>query len=283
MDRDPTETGTTTVVETAGSKPIPWVARKINRRAFLTTTAGAGAALAALYVAPKFNTVHANAAFEGLTGPPCIWDTTKFDFEEYPDGGGTSDTYSGQRIDNEYALWGIAISTNHGSSNPAMIFDSTAAHGPAGHVTGGDHDLRTPSVSGGHTTQAFGNTDARHMVLIISEDNDATDPDDRAGGGEIYFDFSVPIAVTYVDILDMDDGNSTYGSGRAKLWNGTTLINRNGNTSDPLDVNRYKFPPKGNNSLQRIYIHADDQVAITRLEIEFNHSGAIAEIGFKCP
>lgn len=259
--------------------------RGITRRGFMTKGAVAGAAATALYVAPQFTTTFATRAYAQVTGA-CIWAAIgKIDFEMYPlAGGGEAATVSGQHIDGEYSPWGVTVSTSR-SDHPAMIFDSEAANAPGGftHVTGGDHDLRTPSASGGHASEALSNDKHLHKVLIVSEDHNPddpfSDPDDdasHASGSELFFDFAIPTAVTYVDILDMDDGNSTDGSGRAKLWQGAVLVNNGG-------VNGYKFPPLGNNSWQRISIDASDQVAITRLEIEFNSSGAIAEIGFKCP
>ena len=248
----------------------------------------ATAAATALYVAPQFSSTFAKLAYARVSGP-CIWAAIKkIDFEKYPtSGGGEAATTSGQRIDNEYSLWGLSVSTSRGTNHPAMIFDSRASNPPGGatHVTGGDHDLRTPSASGGHPLSESHSTNDKHLdkILIITEDNDANDPDDHAGGGEIYFDFAIPPVITYIDILDMDDGNSDTGSGRAKLWNGATFINGGGVVGSVADDNKYKFPPLGDNSWQRITIDPSDQVAVTRLEIEFNSSGAVAEIGFKCP
>ncbi len=258
----------------------------VTRRSFLMKGAVAGAAATALYVAPQFTSTYARRAYAQVTGP-CIWaGIQKIDFEKYPlplPGGGEAATYSGQVIDNAYDEWGVKIWTSNGLTHPAMIFDSEAAAPPGGdHVTGGDHDLRTPSLYPGfHGEWHSTNKTHLHKILIISEDNAPDDPDDEAGGGEIFFEFKYPPAVTYVDILDMDDGNTTNGSGRAKLWadvGRTTLINSGG---DP--DNRYKFLELGNNSWQRINIAASDQVAVKVLEIEFNSSGAVAEIGFKCP
>lgn len=254
----------------------------ITRRGFMTKGAIAGAAATALYVAPQFTTTLAQRAYAQVTGP-CIWTARTLDFETYPSGGGSVNTSPGQIIDSEYSDWGIAVSTLS-ASHKAMIFDSADP-------SGNDPDLGTPTsaaphfgpgVGSGGTPGGLGpNLLPLGKVLIISKDNVIADPNDYAGGGEIYFTFSgsnLP-AIAYIDVLDQDDGNSTTGSGRAKLWSdalGGTLINTGG-------VNVYKFDQLGNNSYERINIAPADQVAVKVLEIEFNSSGAVAEIGFTCP
>ena len=74
-----------------------------------------------------------------------------------------------------------------GPDNDAMIFD-------AANVTGGDDDL------GDHPAQ--GN------ILIISEDDDASDPDDSADGGTLVFDFSEEVNVDSIVIIDADGGGT---------------------------------------------------------------------------
>ena len=83
-------------------------------------------------------------------------------------------------------LPGVTISaqrdTNNTAENDAMIFDSA-------NPTGGDSDLATASQ---------GN------ILIISEDNDSSDPDD-AVGGEIVFDFDYPSDLYDIKLIDIEE------------------------------------------------------------------------------
>ncbi|MGF1501701.1 MAG: TadE/TadG family type IV pilus assembly protein [Paracoccaceae bacterium] len=66
-----------------------------------------------------------------------------------------------------------------------MLFDSQ-------NPTGGDTDL---------ASVGFGN------VLILSEDGDATDPDDHGPGGMLIFQFDVPTKVEDISFLDADQAN----------------------------------------------------------------------------
>lgn len=76
--------------------------------------------------------------------------------------------------------------------NQAMIFDATCG-GAAASCTGEDPDLFQP---------ALGN------VLIISEDDDAADPDDADVGERMEFDFSSwgvgVVTVVSIDVLDVE-------------------------------------------------------------------------------
>lgn len=71
------------------------------------------------------------------------------------------------------------------NGNQAMVFDSNR-------YTGGDSDL---DVQLGH-------------ILIISEDNDSSDPDDNASGGIFYFDFNFPVTLESVDVVDIENNKS---------------------------------------------------------------------------
>ena len=82
---------------------------------------------------------------------------------------------------------GVDVSVNsNGAHDVAMVFDTN-------NFTGGDRDLRGPF------TNAAGDRLRPGNVLIISEDNDASDPDDERRGGTITFMFD-----TLVDILGFD-------------------------------------------------------------------------------
>lgn len=65
----------------------------------------------------------------------------------------------------------------------AMIFDTD-------NISGGDSDL---SIGDGN-------------VLIISEDNDSSDPDDNGKGGTLTFDFDDPTNVSSIVVIDTEEG-----------------------------------------------------------------------------
>lgn len=102
------------------------------------------------------------------------------DFEGFAAG----DNITGQNISGATFTVTNNTGTDISSNNPLMIFDSA-------NPTGGDSDLATPS---------FGN------ILIISEDGDANDPDDNAGGGVIIATFDT--AVTSITGVTVDVGDS---------------------------------------------------------------------------
>jgi hypothetical protein len=88
----------------------------------------------------------------------------------------------------------------------AMVFDSA-------NPSGQDSDLGTPNVrfggpgigkDGGGPTKLFPNTMPRGNILIISEDENSSDPDDNAMGGELHFTFDPPRYLATVGLLDND-------------------------------------------------------------------------------
>ena len=91
---------------------------------------------------------------------------------------------------------GIVIDTDQRSSalDVGMIFDSSCFGG----CSGGDTDLRTP---GYHPT----NVESLGNVLMISEDGDASDPDDSALGGHITFHFPYTALVSSITVIDVEE------------------------------------------------------------------------------
>jgi hypothetical protein len=91
----------------------------------------------------------------------------------------------------------------------AMVFDSE-------NPTGEDFDLGTPhrKVGGpgigkaGKPNQLFPNIAAKGNILIISEDNDSSDPDDTERGGVLTFEFDTPTDLGSIGLLD-NDGTSS--------------------------------------------------------------------------
>ena len=146
----------------------------------------------------------------------------------------------GTVIDDEYAALGVTIEaqrkTNNTSENDAMVFDSTMP-------TGGDTDLETKTQ---------GN------ILIVSEDNDSSDPDD-AIGGTITFTFDNPSKVYDIKVVDTEEG----GTITATLADGSTVA---------IDI-----PKIGNGAIDQVLIDLDDVVA---LEVMLAGSGAIDDLCF---
>jgi hypothetical protein len=126
--------------------------------------------------------------------------------------------------------------------NDAMIFDTD-------NPTGGDHDLA-------YSDQ--GN------ALIISEDNDGSDPDDNAGGGTFTFEFDDPSTVTSLTLLDIEEA---------------------GGTIDLYDVdgallNSVAIPAAGDNSAQDIDINTD---GVATMNVTLVGSGAVDDLCYIAP
>lgn len=93
--------------------------------------------------------------------------------------------------------------TTSGNPRELMIFQSNCFEIGMPQCTGGDSDLSTIDVPGTVTPITAGN------VLIISQDNDDTDPNDSAAGGVIITTFDTD--VTAVEIVTIDVGDSDTG------------------------------------------------------------------------
>lgn len=119
------------------------------------------------------------------------------DFEGLAEGSIVSLLSSGNGISGDLIAGTIDVFGDRnpsGGGNDAMIFDATCAGGPASNCTGDpDEDLFQP---------------AQGNVLIITQDNDAGDPDDAWEGGIINFDFSDfgggSVYIDKLTILDTD-------------------------------------------------------------------------------
>ena len=92
-----------------------------------------------------------------------------------------------------------------------MIFDSS-------HPTGGDEDLGTPNKdfggpgvgNAGKRGKPMENSVSQRNVVIISEDEDSSDPDDHGKGGVLKFVFTNPVDLKEVGLLDNEeDGKQT--------------------------------------------------------------------------
>lgn len=171
---------------------------------------------------------------------------------------------AGQVIDNEWAAWGVQVTSNSSSSHPPMIFNTASP-------TGNDEDLGSPNEDfggpglgvGGRSGQPGQNSTPQGKVLIVAESNNSADPDDSAGGGSLIFTFAMPVRVDEVRILDIDDVNA---AGTIKAYSdgaGTSLVA----TGKMLGL--------GDNAVQTVGVNARD---VRRLDIQFPESGSVAAL-----
>ena len=191
------------------------------------------------------------------------------------DGDGDSPSAPGQIITCQWEdEWGCVSATNDSPDGPhlAVIFDSA-------NPTGGDLDLGTPIagpeqcqlgdgfVVGAHPCTAYGH------VLIVQENADGCDdgfcdvPDDEGWGGTInlWFPPFPGRAPCWMDLLDVDD------PGGATVRTYCDLCG-----PDPIDD--LFVPPGADHSLTRVYF---SQKCVTRVEVSFAGSGAIAEWAYE--
>ncbi|MGF1537059.1 MAG: glycerophosphodiester phosphodiesterase family protein [Elainellaceae cyanobacterium] len=136
-------------------------------------------------------------------------------------------------------LTGVTVST---SGPEAMIFDTA-------NPTGGDTDL---------ASDVLGN------VLILSEDGDASDPDDNAAGGTFEFTWDELVNIASVGLLDVEETGgfiTAFGDDGAVLGRfDTTNLTANGafgTAAVDMDIE-----------------------GVRRLDVTLTGSGAIAEVNF---
>ncbi|MDX1547322.1 MAG: T9SS type A sorting domain-containing protein [Rhodothermales bacterium] len=181
--------------------------------------------------------------------PPAL-----IDFEGLPAGTVFKSTIAGDDTNLQHVagvhIYAFAGDTG-GNPRRAMIFDTA-------NPTGGDTDLQTPGTGTGNTTP-------RGNVLIISEDNDESDPDDNASGGYLVFYYDKEVTVESVGLLDIDGGETgtitVYDSG------GNQIGGALGAT------------PLGNNSYEEVTVNRN---GVRWLAVQFSGSGAVAEVNTAC-
>lgn len=150
------------------------------------------------------------------------------------------DLHAGNFVNNQYQAQGVTISSTNPNHLP-MVFDTE-------NPTGGDYDLATTNL---------GN------VLILSEDNDSSDPDDNACGGTFVFDFTEPSEVLNFRALDVER------QGWVRLYDEHGCL-----------IKTVCIPKTGNNGQTTVDLHAE---GVARMEITLRGSGAIDEICFCTP
>jgi len=190
-------------------------------------------------------------------------------YEKLPDGGicipsidfDLQGLSAGTLVSDQFLGVSVSAVDRNGNSKQAMIFDSAFP-------TGGDPDLGTPNEQyGGPGVGSGGASNRRGLdnILILSEDGDASDPDDDARGGEIYFDFDQPTQVRQVEIVDIDSGED---GGFIEAFDS------NGNS-----VALGWIEGLGNNSYQIVELNAEN---VSRLVVHFPSSGGVGGLAF-CP
>ena len=152
----------------------------------------------------------------------------KIDFEAFAAGTEISEQYEGVTIEAQR-------NKNNTDENDAMVFDSS-------NPTGGDTDLAT-------STQ--GN------VLIISEDNDSSDPDD-AVGGSVTFTFDNPATIYDIKVIDTEEGGTI------------TLRDADGNVVGTFDI-----PRIGDGDIDQVLMGVE---GVSSMTVELNGSGAIDDL-----
>jgi hypothetical protein len=162
----------------------------------------------------------------------------------------------GQRIDDEYAAWGVIIDAvnNVKSHHIGVAFNSEVP-------TGGDPDLRTPGYGLNNNVHHYRN------VLIIAENVRDTaapiglidDPDDEAGGGMIRFRFDEARRGGHISLLDIEEHGS-----EVQLW-----LDGTGQMVLPIGA-------LGDNSLQMLDL--GDEVAYDEIAVHLTGSGAVVDV-----
>ncbi len=136
-----------------------------------------------------------------------------------------------------------------GNPRDLMLYDASCIGG----CTGGDNDL---------FLQGAGN------ILIISEDNDSSDPDDSRFGGTITVDFDpAVIDITTLTVDVGDNNNQNDGDSFVKAF-------FDGNELSTFDF----LAGQGNNNLQTADFSGLG--SIDRLEIHLESSGGIVNLEF---
>jgi hypothetical protein len=150
----------------------------------------------------------------------------------------------GTTIENQFQPYGVVIKARDPIKNPAMIFDT-------GNPTGGDYDLRDPS----------GELD---NVLIISENADTSNPDDKAGGDTLRFEFDSLVGNITVGFLDIDLGE---GNSFIRVFDDQDSV-----------LGEVFIPGFGGNETGDVFL---DFGGVAAIEINLQESGAITEVSYE--
>ena len=227
---------------------------------------------------------------------------------------GTDNNY-GYSIDTEWEQWGLTLSGDsrrRGADDVLLLYDSRdtkldgSGSGQNGHE---DADLRTGSFQ--HNGRSY-NSNAEGNLLIIHEDkrgNSLDRPDDEGGyniGGVINFDFTGKSDVNSrfydsayqgvdlgkIRLVDIDSNPTLSGvtfrafAGDQEIFSKTAQQLRNEGLASQIFAG---VNGNGDNSIwdfdlgsfQRSGVSNDLDVAVTRLMVDYDGSGAIAGLEWK--
>ncbi|MEQ6247885.1 cadherin-like domain-containing protein [Sulfitobacter sp. HNIBRBA3233] len=151
-----------------------------------------------------------------------------------------NDLTAGETVTTQYDAQNVQISAlaNAPGVDQAMVFDSA-------NPTGGDEDLRTDDLE---------------KVLIISEDGDATDPDDNSTGGTVEFSFTYLSTVKSLTFIDLEEPARMYFY-----------------AADGSLIEEQYVPPNGDNGVTQVSIFVEN---VDRLVVEMTESGALDNLVF---
>jgi hypothetical protein len=181
---------------------------------------------------------------------------------------------AGSTVDSVYTTLGagpVLVYGNNpalGAVNSAMIFDSSVP-------TGGDDDLGTPNqvfggpgIGIGGESGPYVNNVSLGNILIVSEDGDASDPDDAdVPGAELVLDFSACGAITAQSITIVDVDGESAGASVDLYDDGGSLI-----VSFPI-------AESGDNGIQTIDLLST--AGVNEIVVVLNGSGAIDNVCFE--
>ncbi|MDH3701232.1 MAG: hypothetical protein OEU46_07950 [Alphaproteobacteria bacterium] len=192
----------------------------------------------------------------GIAAPAVAMPVT-IDFET--DGNGAALAPGATIAGNEWANLGITLSSTNGA---LRLFDSNCGPGFGTTCTGGDGDLGTGFDFAGHGD--LNNAPPQGNVLIRQNLPHNGEPDDSGAAGTIRFDFDHHVRLISIALLDNDNGP------------GITLnIFKNNEALPSTTILR---PSVDFNNFFETFLFAGDATWVTRLDVVFPSSGAIAAL-----
>ena len=198
--------------------------------------------------------------------PSLIVDTcveVAIDFDSLP---ADSRFEDGEFIGDQYfAPYGILISSIGGSETLPRLFDTGSID------LNGDEDLGSPNEmcdnlgsgvgAGGEPGEPGENCVPQGNVLIIQED-DEEEPNDREGGGMIIFDFLPGVKVIEIGLMDIEGNDSSITVSHL-------------NPSDRERVREVEISGLGDNSVQTVPINREN---VFQLKVNLAGSGAVTSL-----
>jgi len=126
-----------------------------------------------------------------------------------------------------------------------------------------NEDFGGPGIGEGGLGEPFENNESLGKVLIISENGDASSPDDNAFGGVFTFDFASPLDIKTIGLLDHEEGVMVEAYSVASenpIFTAVAEASNNGVETLDLDV-----------------------PSVIQLILTFYGSGAVSDLTLACP